>query len=118
MSRTGMERWRMGCTGPGYDEVGATAIPAPNSTQVDMESGWVRCAGAPAAARHCGREPPKAGGWAVQPRGSVHTHAPCVKTGATPSALVKNPEAYTGSRLLPAMTTSFTCHCTRAWRTV
>ncbi len=46
-----------------------------------------------------------------------HPGAVARTTGALPMAMVKKPDAYTGSRLTPAMTTWSTCHRTSAART-
>ena len=52
------------------------------------------CSPAPAAnPRHRDRELPVAGGVVTPPGCSFHTQAPRTKTGATPSAMVKNPDA-------------------------
>jgi hypothetical protein len=50
--------------------------------------------------------------------GTFHTQAPWTTLGAVPRTAVRNPEAYTGSRLGPSTTTKSTCQVRNAWRTV
>ncbi len=82
--------------------------------QGDMASGSRRNPGADTAAAHTGRERTIAGGVESDPGRIVQTQAPCTKTGARPSTEVRNPEAYTGSTLVPVTTTSPTSHCLSA----
>ena len=58
-----------------------------------MESGATRSPGSAANPRHTDRELPVAGGVVAPPGCSFQTQAPRTKAGATPSAMVKNPEA-------------------------
>ena len=75
MSRTGMERWRIGCTRQAYGRAGAAgpagpaqACPAPKRTQCAMVSGCRRAPGA-AAARPAQRQgAPRSAGAVGAPR--------------------------------------------------
>ena len=58
-----------------------------------MESGAARSPGPAANPRHTDSELPVAGDVTAPPGCSFHTQAPRTKSGATPSAIVKNPEA-------------------------
>ena len=104
---------------PPHPRSGRCGRRRPKRTQRAMVSGSCRALGGPAAARHSGqrRSPVAGGGREPTPAQLPDPGAVARRRAPRRVTSVKNPEAYTGSRLEPAMTTWSTCHVRRACRT-
>ena len=87
-------------------------------TQCAIASGWCSADEPLEADRHAPREASAIIGAIEAGDGTFHTQAPWTTLGGIPSTAVRNPEAYTGSRLGPSTTTQSTCQVRNAWRTV